>query len=136
MKPSRLLCLKVASTFDNLEDVVKRVQVFMEAHKIGEGLAHNVVLLASEAVTNAMEHGNEWDSGKYIVLEMDAGPERIEMAVTDEGSGFDLSLVGDPIETENLLKGRGRGLYFMELMADEFYIEQEGRQLRLVFRRE
>lgn len=136
MKPNRLLRLKVASTFDNLEDVVGRVQAFMEAHKIGEDLAYNVVLLASEAVTNAMEHGNEWDPEKHIVLEVDTGPEIIEMTVTDEGPGFDLSLVGDPIETENLLKGRGRGLYFMELMADEFHIEEEGRQLRLVFRRE
>lgn len=136
MKPDRLLRLKVASTFDNLEKVVEHVQAFMEAHKIGEDLTHNVVLLASEAVTNAMEHGNEWDPDKDIVFKVDTGPEIIEMTVIDEGPGFDLSLVGDPIETENLLKGRGRGLYFMELMADEFHIEREGRQLRLVFRRD
>ena len=47
-----------------------------------------------------------------------------------------LSSVGDPLHNENMLNGRGRGLYFMEHMADELHLEKKGRLLRLVFYRD
>ena len=130
------LYLKLASTFANLERAVEEAETFMNGVTDDEDLAYHVVLLTSEAVTNAMEHGNGWDPEKYIILDLTADAERVELSVFDEGGGFELSSVGDPLHNENMLNGRGRGLYFMEHMADELHLEKKGRLLRLVFYRD
>ncbi len=132
----KTLHLKLASTFDNLERAVEEAEAFMGGLNEDDDLAYHVVLLTSEAVTNAMEHGNSWEPDKHIIFDLTANAERIEISVYDEGDGFEFSSVGDPLHTDNLLNGRGRGLYFMEHMADEFHLEKKGRLLRLVFYRE
>ena len=134
--PERTLHLKLASTFDNLERAVEEAEAFMGGLTEDDDLAYHVVLLTSEAVTNAMEHGNGWDPEKHIIFDLTANPERIELSVFDEGDGFEFSSVGNPLNEENMLNGRGRGLYFMEHMADELHLEKKGRLLRLVFYRE
>ena len=132
----KALHLKLASTFANLERAVEEAEAFMQGLTDDEELSYHVVLLTSEAVTNGMEHGNRWDEDKDIVFELKANATRIELSVLDEGDGFELSSVADPLKDENLFEGRGRGLFFMEQMADELHLEQEGRLLRLVFYRQ
>ena len=132
----KTLHLKLASTFDNLERAVEEAEAFMGGLTEEDDLAYHVVLLTSEAVTNAMEHGNGWDPNKHIIFDLTADAERIELSVYDEGDGFEFSSVADPLDNENLLNGRGRGLYFMEHMADELHLEKKGRLLRLIFYRE
>ena len=107
----------------------------MEAVSANENLAYNVILLASEAVANAMEHGNDWNPDKNVILDIEINGDRIEVVVSDEGSGFASSSPGSPLEGDSLLCDRGRGLYFMEQMADEMHFDQDRHQLRLVFYR-
>jgi serine/threonine-protein kinase RsbW len=129
---AKRLQLRLASHFDNLERVVEEAQQFMEGVTEDEEFAYHIVLLTSEAATNAMEHGNTFDPEKYIELEVSAFTDRIEIAVVDEGEGFNLDEVPDPLAQEHLLEGRGRGLFLMEEMADEVHFDAGGRQLRLV----
>ena len=132
----KTLHLKLSSTFDNLERAVEEAEAFMGGLTDDDDLAYHVVLLTSEAVTNAMEHGNGWDPDKHIIFDLTADAERIELSVYDEGEGFEFSSIGDPLHDQNILNGRGRGLYFMEHMADELHLEKKGRLLRLVFYRD
>ena len=128
-----LLQLELASTFDNVELAVDQVGSFLRELEVNEDTAYRVVLLVSEAVTNAMEHGNGWDASKKVHLRVTAGEERIECTVSDEGDGFDPSVVEDPLEEDNILRSCGRGLYFMRSLADEMHVECGGRRLRLAF---
>ena len=130
-----MLHLKLTSTFDNLERAVEEAEVFITGITEDEDLAYNVVLLTSEAVTNAMEHGNGWDPEKHITMDLSANDKHVVLSVLDEGEGFELSTVANPLQNENLFNGRGRGIYFMESIADEFHLEEEGCLLRLVFYR-
>lgn len=129
---SKRLHLRLASHFDNLERVVEETQQFMEDLTDNEDFAYHIVLLTSEAVTNAMEHGNGFDPEKEVEVDLHVFADRIEIAVEDEGSGFDQDAVPDPLAQEHLLDGRGRGLFLMEEMADEVHFEEGGKQLRLV----
>ena len=131
----KTLHLKLASSFKNLERAVEEAEAFINKVSDDEDLCYRVTLLTSETVTNAMEHGNKWDDAKHVVFDLTAYADRIEMSVFDEGEGFELSSVGDPLDQENLLNGRGRGLFFMEHMANELHREKDGRLLRLVFYR-
>jgi serine/threonine-protein kinase RsbW len=42
--------------------------------------------------------------------------------VLDEGKGFDLSQVPDPLAQENLLSTSGRGIFLMRAFMDEFNV--------------
>jgi len=129
------LHLKLSSTFDNLERAVNEAEAFMSRMTNDDDLAYRVVLLTSEAVTNAMEHGNKWDAEKHITLDLIATRARIELQVGDEGGGYESSDVPDPRHDDNVFNGRGRGLFFMEELASELHLEREGCLLRLIFYR-
>lgn len=125
------LHLDLASVADNIETVVDEAQAFVEAHHIDEELAYRVVLLASEAVTNAMKHGNKFKSSKRVVFDLVVMPDEVKIVVEDEGEGFVRDAVADPLATNNLMRDSGRGLFLMEELADEVRYELGGRRLCL-----
>lgn len=129
------LHFKLPSTFDILEQVVEETEAFMQKICDDEDLVYRIVLLTSEAVTNAIEHGNKLDASKEVVINLEAHSDRFELSVQDEGVGFEAEQIPDPLSSDNLLEGRGRGLFFMDQMADQVLRELDGRVLRLVFHR-
>ena len=131
----KTLHLRLSSSFENLERAVKEAEAFMATVTDDDDLTYRVTLLTSETVTNAMEHGHRWNPEKHVVLDLTAYTDRIVLSVIDEGEGFEFSSVADPLDQDNLLNGRGRGLYFMEHMANELHLENDGCLLRLVFYR-
>ncbi len=133
LSPVEHVCLRVASTFENLERLVERMQVLASRHAEDEETAYRVVLATSEAVTNAMEHGNAFDDAKMTVLEFAAYTNRMEVTVIDEGSGFERREVDNPLNEERMLLPHGRGLYIIEELADEVRYDDEGRQVRMIF---
>ncbi|MCY4170487.1 MAG: ATP-binding protein [Bacteroidetes bacterium] len=126
------LDLKLASTFDELERAIEALQDFIPTLELDEDLAYRVILLASEALTNAIEHGNKWNQKKEATLSLVKQDRRIELIVTDEGDGLHWTHK-NPLEEKNRLSHRGRGQYFMREMADEVHIDEDHCKLRLVF---
>ena len=131
----KTLHLRLSSSFKNLERAVEEAEAFMATVTDDDDLSYRVTLLTSESVTNAMEHGHRWNPEQHVILDLTAYTDRIVLSVIDEGDGFEFSSVADPLDQNNLLNGRGRGLYFMEHMANELHLENDGRILRLVFYR-
>ena len=123
----------LASNQASIERIVSETEAFLEERVQDEDLAYRIVLLTVEAVTNAIEHGNRFDSTKQVRFRMEAVDRRIEVAVEDEGEGFNPTTSADPLACENLLQEGGRGLLFMQSMADEVLFENDGRKVRLIF---
>ena len=76
-----------------------------------------------EAVTNGMRHGNRMDPQKRLTVQIETrdgkgGGPAVEIAVEDEGEGFDTAEVPDPLREDNLLKDSGRGIFFMRQFMD------------------
>lgn len=95
----------------------------------------NMLLLAiTEAVNNAIVHGNKSDISKKVTLEFSVTDSKIKIEVTDEGDGFDLGKIPDPTLPENLLREHGRGVYIMKHFVDEmFYTKtKKGNSLTLI----
>jgi serine/threonine-protein kinase RsbW len=90
------------------------------------------VLLASEVVTNAIEHGNKNDESKKVVIEFRLNQGRSECWVEDEGEGFNREDIADPLATENLLEDGGRGIFLIERMADQVVYENGGRRIGII----
>lgn len=131
----RTIHRELPSEFDQLERVVEEAQAFMDETTDDEDMAYRVVLLVSEAVTNAMQHGNGFDPSKKVIFDLEAFPDRFELRVEDEGAGFEPTRIANPLSEEHLLDDSGRGLFLMKSYADEVHLENEGRCLRLVLRR-
>ena len=72
-----------------------------------------VQLAIEEALVNAIKHGNRSDSSREVRIACQLFPDRVAIAITDEGSGFDPSLVPDPTAPENLESPCGRGIMLM-----------------------
>ncbi len=88
-----------------------------------------VTLCLREAVNNAVLHGNKKDSSKFIEVEMDEVEGEFVMRVWDEGPGFNVSVLGDPRNPENLFRPNGRGIFLIRQLMDhvEFIHDSRGR---------
>ncbi len=127
--------MTIQSSFDDLERVVDQAEAFFSSHTDNEDLVYKAVLLASEAVTNAIEHGNESILEKKVEIVFEELSDAFIIEVEDEGSGFMRSAVVDPLDEENLLEDGGRGLFLIERMADEVRYERGGRRTVIRFDR-
>ncbi len=88
----------------------------------------------AEALANAMLYGNGEDPSKYVRLEVTIARARVEARVTDEGPGFDPSVVPDPTEPAHISQTHGRGLFLMRSLLDEVYFNERGNSVTLVLR--
>lgn len=104
------ICLRIADAAGFDED---------DCHKIG--------MSVREGVINAIQYGNGQQRDKKIYLTIDLEPEKLVIHVLDQGPGFDLADVPDPLAEENLLKTSGRGIFLMRAFMDEFAV-RHGRQ--------
>ena len=130
-----VLNIRCSSEFEHLDAIVDRTEEFLATQLKDDDLAYKVVLLLSEAVTNAIEHGNKFDASKEVKVTLEVKTKKIEITVEDEGEGFDKSEVKDPIERANLLNDSGRGLFFIQEMADDYHIGDGGRTMHILFNR-
>jgi anti-sigma regulatory factor (Ser/Thr protein kinase) len=93
-------------------DIVDIIAMAVIREAALRGLSFNELrLVIDEAVTNAMEHGNSWESGKFIQVEIEHRHGGIAVSIEDEGQGFNprraIRLIS---ESKDRLRLRGRGL--------------------------
>src|SRR5947209_15916541 len=93
-----------------------------EAAGFGEDDCYRIGMSVREGVINAFHYGNEERPEKKIHLALDLTPEKMIIRVLDEGKGFDLTSVPDPLAEENLLSTSGRGIFLMRAFMDEFAV--------------
>jgi serine/threonine-protein kinase RsbW len=77
-----------------------------------------------EGVINAFRYGNEEQRHKKIQLQFEFIDEKFVVHIVDEGRGFELHEVPDPLAEENLLKTSGRGIFLMRTFMDEFEVRR------------
>ena len=134
-KPDNTLRMVLQSSFSELEAAIDRTQGFFSEIVDDEEFLYKIVLLASEAMTNAMEHGNGLDASKNVTVDLVEKSDSLEIWVEDEGDGFDRGSVADPLADEHLLDEGGRGLFLIEQLADDVRYELNGRRLGILFRK-
>jgi serine/threonine-protein kinase RsbW len=96
---------------------------------------YTAVLLASEAATNAIEHGNKLDTTRKVRISYIVQDGSVEMHFEDEGSGFNRADIPDPLSDENILDDGGRGIFLIERLADAVRYENGGRRVVIVLTR-
>ncbi|MBI5404458.1 MAG: ATP-binding protein [Ignavibacteriae bacterium] len=88
------------------------------------GLEHdrfiNCQIAVSEALVNAIVHGNKENPDKSVYISIDYDNSVLEIRIKDEGKGFNMEEIPDPTKSDNLLKEHGRGLYIIKSLVDKF----------------
>jgi serine/threonine-protein kinase RsbW len=101
---------------------IKGVEQFLEAvnrkSRLDDGTFHRLFVSATEAVNNAILHGNKSDPEKKVCVRCLVNKDSIVVSVTDEGEGFDPSKIPNPLDEQNLLKESGRGVFLIRSMMD------------------
>jgi len=95
-----------------------------EAAGFGEDDCYRIGMSVREGVINAFHYGNQERPEKKIHLALDITSEKLIIHVLDEGTGFILADVPDPLAEENLLSTSGRGIFLMRAFMDEFDVVQ------------
>jgi serine/threonine-protein kinase RsbW len=110
----------------DLRNLIKPFNLNQE--KFGE-----ILVSLTEAITNAVRHGNKFDASKHVAVEFVGDESRFYFRVSDEGNGFDYDSVPDPTSPENILTCGGRGVHIMKALADELNYSDSGRTVELEF---
>src|SRR5258708_455243 len=91
-----------------------------EAAGFGEDDCYRIGMSVRAGVINPFHFGNQERTDKKIHLVVDLTKDKMIIHVLDEGAGFKLSDVPDPLAEENLLSTSGRGIFLMRAFMDEF----------------
>ena len=133
--------LEFTSTFEML-DFVQVVSDHL-ARDVGldEDSMHWVSVAIRESVINAIKHGNRSDTAKHVFVEFEtathADVPELAIRVRDQGEGFDPEQVANPLDTENLLKSSGRGIFLIRNFMEDVQLRRApegGMEIRMVKR--
>jgi serine/threonine-protein kinase RsbW len=129
----------IQTTLDStLETADKAEQmVLQEAGRLGldEDEQHQIGMAVRECTVNAVVHGNRYNKHKKVHLQIERSDKDLTVIIGDEGAGFDLNSLPDPLAPENLLRQSGRGLMLARAFMDEFDLHPRpggGTEVRLV----
>jgi serine/threonine-protein kinase RsbW len=99
-------------------------------------------LAISEAVNNAIDHGNKGEVSKLVAVVFEIDGEKLEIRISDQGSGMDRHDVSRHVIDEQSLEAgqlRGFGMYLISELVDDYEVSssQKGTVLTLrLYRRE
>ncbi len=96
----------------------------------------NLFVALDEAFVNAVKHGNKLDPGKLVRITADLSAREARFTVEDEGEGFDVKSIPDPLDPSNLFKTSGRGVLLIYNIMDEVEYNERGTRLTMVKRPE
>ena len=125
--------IQISSKTENLTVIETLVDEVCEEFKINEDYYGNILIALTEAVTNAIQHGNKYDPEKSINLQFVPNQKELVFTIKDQGTGFDFNNLPDPTEPDNIQKPHGRGIYLMKHLKYLIIVSDNGRAVELNF---
>jgi len=125
--------LQLASDPKNVARVESFVEGVFEEYHLSPDIYGNILISLTEAVNNAIIHGNNNDASKSVVVTYKKLNNQMAFQVSDEGRGFDHKNLPDPTAPENLLKIGGRGVFLIKQLSDAVDFHDDGRTVEIKF---
>jgi len=126
--------LQLKSQPESLGQVEKIIDNLRATYDVSEDMFGNMLVAITEAVTNAIYHGNKSDPTKSVHIQYQIKNNNLSFVVADEGPGFDYYNLPDPTAPENLEKECGRGIFLMKHLTDQLIFADNGRVVELNFK--
>jgi serine/threonine-protein kinase RsbW len=126
--------IQFPSVIENIHLVERMIDEIVSQHHVKEDFYGELLIAMTEAVNNAIVHGNKLDINKQVTVDFDVVDNKLlRFTVEDEGPGFDYDSLPDPTAPENIEKPHGRGVFLMRQLADKCDFIDEGRVVVLDF---
>ena len=125
--------LQIASRMESITQVEGLINALCEEFGVEETHYGEILIAMTEAVNNAVVHGNKLDTNKMVDIEVRTEGQTMEFRIADQGPGFDYENIPDPTAPENIEKPNGRGVFLMRQLADTCEFEELGRVAILRF---
>tara|TARA_B100000700_G_C15021309_1_gene845849 strand:- start:272 stop:727 length:456 start_codon:yes stop_codon:yes gene_type:complete len=131
--PAVMQKIKFPSEANNIRLVEKLVDEVCAEIGVNEEKYGNILIALTEAVNNAIHHGNLLNPKKLTTVQCKQINEKLTFLIKDEGVGFDYENLPDPTDPKNVEKPDGRGIYLMKHLSDEISFENNGSSIELSF---
>ncbi|WP_395804660.1 ATP-binding protein [Daejeonella sp.] len=130
-----LYTLQLASKIDSITLLENFIDELSAKYNFSDEVYANVLTCLSEAIINAVLHGNDQNPEKKVYINLEViENKRLVFTVTDEGNGFDFNNIPDPTAPENLENLSGRGIFIIKKLADQCIFNSKGNELELHFK--
>ena len=137
MTPPAPVTQTLPSQIEAIDAAEEAIRGFAAAAGFDEGDQYFLGLAAREVLVNAIRHGNRFDPGKQVLLGLTAADGQLTIEICDEGDGFQLADLADPLAPENLEKRSGRGVRMAMSIMDTFQVDRrapKGTRVRMTKR--
>src|SRR5215469_12994501 len=113
------------STLESVDEAESRILAAAEQTGFDEDEQHRIGMAVRECMVNAVVHGNRYNRNKrvHVVVRIEQAG-RFTIQITDEGEGFEMKEVPDPLNESNLLRHSGRGLFLMGAFMDDMKVRK------------
>ena len=127
------ITIQVPSMIENIRMIESFIDNAKDRFHLDDDIYGNIMIAVTEAVNNAIKHGNSGDRKKNVHLSLSLNDSLIKFIVKDEGQGFDYQNLPDPTAPENIEKVGGRGIFLMKHLSDQVEFKDHGRVVELSF---
>ena len=125
--------LEIGSDLKYMLEVEGLIDEVCSSYELNEDHYGNILIDVTEAVNNAIVHGNLNDEDKKVTIEANKQDKEVVFIISDEGKGFDYTNLPDPTAPENIEKPDGRGIFLMKNLSDEVSFDLNGSKVSITF---
>ena len=125
--------IQIPSLVENIRVVESFIDNSKDTFQIEDDIYGNIMVAVTEAVNNAIRHGNKFDKDKNVYLSLYVEPQVLKFEIEDEGTGFNYDNLNNPTAPKNLKNPDGRSIFLIRHLADEVEFSKDGRCLLLTF---
>ena len=94
--------IEIGSDLNNIPEVESLIDKVCEDLKLNEDHYGNILIAVTEAVNNAIIHGNKSEQVKSVTVDVVQENGSVVFSVLDQGNGFDFENLPDPTAPEKL----------------------------------
>lgn len=125
--------IRIQSSVDEMFRVEQFVEEVSDEHMLYGSYFGNIMMAVTEAVKNAIIHGNKRDKTKVVRITEEMSKEGLWITVSDEGAGFNFQqyIFKDTDTAYNFEK---TGLLVIQKLCDEIKFQHNGQRLEMLFK--
>ncbi len=126
--------LKLNSNPTNVHKLSKYVEGIVKQYRITPDAQGDILISLTEAVNNAIIHGNRKDENKFVEVSCTVRAAHLSLRVKDEGKGFDYINLPDPTSKERICECGGRGVFLMRQLSKSCKFHNKGNTVEMEFK--
>lgn len=134
MRETNSTSIRLNSVPGNVAKVGNFVENLASKFRLAPDTYGNILISLTEAVNNAIIHGNKQDESKMVEVRTESRDGKLAIMVIDEGKGFDYNSVPDPTSPERICQCGGRGVFLMRQLSDRCRFHDNGKTVEMEFK--